>query len=631
MTKLLQSCCLLLVPLFLVSCVTATPEEQPVTEQKADKLAEYREAIAEAKREIKAERYHHARSILEPLRDNPDIGREARLLLNHLELRAKYGSLESGKEISKNLALDEIEERLIFPETYRETLGKDPKLGPFDLQKGPMEDLLNQTIDLNLQNADLQTLITKLSEIDGLNIIADDGLGVDKTLTIIAKEVPLKEIFDYIERNMGLAFHYGKNIVWVSQGEDRDGAPRLFTEIIRLRKGYIPKISGGGEDPSADFGGGGGGGDLQEAEGEDDLEEVLRSFLEENPDNPENAKFEIYRNRNLLVMRNTRDNIRLAQQIIEYFDKDPLQVLIEARYLTVSHGDLDQFGTAINRLRKANVSKDVTGEGDPVENEGISILNPLSALTADQAPGTLDFIGTLNNLEYDITLSALKQLESTKTLTAPRVTVINNHMARMRQGDKRFYYEEFDVESTNGGGGFDGGTTINQQQIIPRGRPQELELGITLEVLPSISNDNKSITMAINSEIIDFVGFELFGSQAPEGGFPGDTEEERQRAEENAALIKLPNTSESSIKTVVICNSKETVVMGGQLKTLESKRDKKIPFLGNIPIIGWLFRQKESTVEPQHLIIFVTATIIDPDGRSNVAKKPKGAVEKKEQ
>ena len=78
-----------------------------------------------------------------------------------------------------------------------------------------------------------------MSKIDGLNIIADYGLAVDKTLTVIAKEVPLREIFDYIERNMGLAFHYGQNIVWVSQGEAED----IIVLAVSILVSLVPLVA----------------------------------------------------------------------------------------------------------------------------------------------------------------------------------------------------------------------------------------------------------------------------------------------------------------------------------------------------------------------------------------------------
>ena len=509
MRKTILMCSVSALLLFLTACKTSNNTPEGASEEEIayrDNLKD----LNEARKEIKAKRYIHAKTILKPLLDNPRFKNEAGLLLQQIDQAIKYNSLMDAQELSGKLMLDEVEGKFVLPEKYNSFDEFIAEVGPFELAEGAMEKLLQKKVSLNLENADLPILIKELAKIDGVNIIADDTLTTDKTLTVIVEDVPLKEIFEYIERNMELSFHMGQSVIWVSQGEDLGGAPKLYTQIIRLKKGYIPKLGGGGDDGGdAGFGEGDTGGSeaLPDAEGTDDLEEVLTTFLDEAPDKPEDAKFKIYRNRNILVIHNTRENIRLAQELVESFDRDPLQVLIEARYMTISSGDLDQLGTEISRLAKNNISNDRDGE---IVDEGVSISNPFSVLDLAQSPSNLGLKGTLNNWEYDITLAAMKQLSSTKTLTAPRVTVLNNHVALMRQGDERYYYEEFDVESTTGGD-----FSNNTQQLVPEGEPEKLELGVTLQVLPSISNDGKSITMAINSKIIDFQGFEIFGSEQP--------------------------------------------------------------------------------------------------------------------
>ncbi len=128
---------------------------------------------------------------------------------------------------------------------------------------------------------------------------------------------------------------------------------------------------------------------------------------------------------------------------------------------------------------------------------------------------------------------------------------------------------------------------------LPEGEAEELELGIALGVVPSISNDGRDITLALNTSIRDLIAF---------------------RNENN---VQLPETSDSELKTVVTVSSSETVVLGGLIESQQSHSITKVPFLGDIPIIGFFFRKREMEDNPNHLLIFVTATIVDRDGRFN--------------
>ena len=78
--------------------------------------------------------------------------------------------------------------------------------------------------------------------------------------------------------------------------------------------------------------------------------------------------------------------------------------------------------------------------------------------------------------------------------------------------------------------------------------------------------------------------------------------------------MKLPRTYEKSLVTTVGVSSGQTVVLGGMLENSKSKTVKQVPILGDIPLIGWLFRHTETTYMPTNLLIFVTATVINDRG-----------------
>ncbi len=566
----------------LVSCTTFVPEEPPGMEVEK-RIEKIRDVVDFASLQMRKKRYFYARELVLPYENHPAVGREVKLMLKEIEHQIKYRSLKKAKDLSYRNAINMVDEEMVLPEKYGKKVPLKSKLGPFEKPFGPMEELLKRKVEFKVTNADIEALLIALAEIDGVNLMADDSIAVEKTVTIHVRNVPLKEVLSYVERNMGLQFTLGENIIWVSAAEDEEvKGPKLETEIIRLKKGFIPKPVGGegGGEGGDDAGGGN-----TDAKGEDDLEKVLAAFLEDNPDNPPDAKYFIYRNYNALVIRNTRENIRMAQQIIDAFDRDPLQVEIEARYVTFAESDAVDIGTSIKRLYR--------------ESER-GILDADSLLTTLTTP-RLEFGGIIDSFEFDIVLAALHQTGSTKTISSPRLTVLNRYTARFRNGDVRYYFDEYDAEIgdviTS-----DGDDDIDSNGIIiPQGQAQKLELGKTLEVTPSIGNDGKSITISLSSEIVEDLGdVNVTGS----------------------STIKMPKTNESAIQTTVVVGSGETLILAGQIDAKETETVNQVPLLGRIPLLGWLFKRKETERDPKHLLIFLTATIIDPQGRYNTVEDP---------
>ena len=589
--------------LTLLACHQTMADAPSDIEKRTRAIFQANERLEEAETELERGNLAAAETKLRELRKQPYFHEEIDQLLDQVERVRRLPALKRAQDVSAARALDEVQERAVLPSTYGETRIITPEDSFAKLPFGPMEKLADKPVSLSVEDADLRTLILTLGAIDGLNIIADDALTSDQTLSISCTDVPLREILGYVSRNMGVAFHFGKNVIWVTEGDAAgDPGPKLETRMYRLRKGMIPETEGGGQTSfagAAGFGGGGGGGGSStsggssvNAGGEDDVFTALTDFLEAAPDAPADALFRIYRNQNLVVIRNTRDNLRLAEELIQAFDRVPAQILIEARYLTIGQTDLFQLGTTIENLSFADGDFDaaVPTDGTSVTDIGASSQLP-GFPTQLQSPGQLAVSGVIDRVTYRVVLEALEQAATSRTNSSPRITVFNNHTARLRRGENRFYFDEFEQQST---GGENPATST-----VPSGSAQELELGVTLQVTPSVGADNETINLGISAEILDFLGFETLTDD-----------------------ISLPVTDENSIATVLAVNSGETVVMGGLLQNEKVKGEFKVPILGDIPGLGELFKKREKSERPTHLFIFVTATIIDPDGRFNTVSKP---------
>lgn len=568
--------------LMLSACRTAEPPQPPPIplDAAAQRRVDVEQQLQTAFVLVEAGRTDEAEKMIQPYVGDPAMSHEIKLLQREIAMKRRESQLERDVMVSRNQAIGEVRERLVLPETYGETRVISPTTGPFDFPPGVMEDLVNSRFTLDVDSAQVSDIVMALSKHEGMNIIADEALQGNQSLSIHVKNVPLKDLLSYISRNMGVSFYFGENMIWVTKADDTaDTGPQLETRIIRLSKGYIPANPG----EQGDGGGATGGfaGETGTGDPNDDLLTSLNDFIVNAPDKPVNSELKIYRNRNIMVMRDTRERIRAAQDFVDHFDKTPQQVLIEARFLTINQDELFQLGTSINSILYSGAKE--------IRPEYSSPLPAFSNLIGGSPQ--LAVSGIIDNLTYEAVIQALDKRGNSKTLSAPRVTVLNNQSAEIRRGDKRYYFKEFEQESSGGDNPV--------VSTVPSGEAEELDLGITLRVKPSVGNDSDTITMGLYASIIDFIEFTELS--------PG---------------VVLPRTNENILSTIVAVNSGQTLVMGGQLTNEETTSTSKVPLLGDLPVVGYLFKKKETNKVPSHLLIFVKATVIDPDGRLNLVAKP---------
>jgi type II secretory pathway component GspD/PulD (secretin) len=208
------------------------------------------------------------------------------------------------------------------------------------------------------------------------------------------------------------------------------------------------------------------------------------------------------------------------------------------------------------------------------------------------------FTNVLGAADLSATISALEQTGESQTLSAPRLTVLNNRPATISDGQVQYYYEEYTVAAT-----------VQQyytaSSIVPSGKPTKITAGAELNVLASISGDGRSILLALNPRVNTQVILQTYTtvSQFTSVDSPPNTFD-----------IRLPTYRTQELSTRVAIKSGETVVMGGVLEREKTTYVESVPVLGDIPIIGALFRRRTEMDTPRYLLIFVTATIVKDTG-----------------
>jgi type IV pilus assembly protein PilQ len=162
----------------------------------------------------------------------------------------------------------------------------------------------------------------------------------------------------------------------------------------------------------------------------------------------------------------------------------------------------------------------------------------------------------------------------------------------------QYYYEEYSVATTVG-------QYYTASSWVPSGKPTKVTAGAELNVMASISGDGRSILLALNPRVNTSVQLVPYTTlvQPNSGGGSNST-----------FTISLPQYRTQELSTRVVVKSGETVVMGGVLEREKSTYVESVPVLGDIPIIGALFRRRTESDTPRYLLIFVTATIVKDTG-----------------
>jgi type II secretory pathway component GspD/PulD (secretin) len=209
------------------------------------------------------------------------------------------------------------------------------------------------------------------------------------------------------------------------------------------------------------------------------------------------------------------------------------------------------------------------------------------------------FTNIIHGSDLRATISALEQSGESQTLSAPRLTVLNNRPATINDGQVQYYYEEYAVATTVG-------QYYTASSWVPSGKPTKITAGATLNVMASISGDGKSILLALNPSVNTSVQLVPYATLTQPSTVAG--------VSNSSFTISLPQYRTQELSTRVTVKSGETVVMGGVLEREKSTYVESVPVLGDIPILGVLFRRRTEVDTPRYLLIFVTATIVKDTG-----------------
>jgi type IV pilus assembly protein PilQ len=274
---------------------------------------------------------------------------------------------------------------------------------------------------------------------------------------------------------------------------------------------------------------------------------------------------------NALILRDMPANIARARRLLNKIDIQTAQVEIEARIVEASTNFTRQLGVQWGG-EYTQGSDSIRGSSLlPSSAGGRNFAVNLPATAASSGLGIV--IGNISSkLLLDLELSAAETKGELRIVSSPKISTLNNKPATIHSG-LTFRVKLTQTQTT-------GTTTVSTDVLSGL---EEIKTGIDLTVTPKISNDDY-IMLEINTNKSD----------------PDFTH----------VVDGIPGVTEKSADTHVLVKNGDTVVIGGLYKTSTTDQNDAVPFLSNIPILGFLFKSSSKTLQDEELLVFITPNIV---------------------
>ncbi len=487
------------------------------------------------------------------------------------------------------------------------------------------------------------------------------------------QNVPLVEALKYVTSLAGLKYKVDAfSVVVVPQW---DTSNEMFTQTFRVPPSFLSSgdsaTDGGGAAEADPFGGGGdaaaGAGLQKKASAREILEGNGITF-------PDGSSAIFQATSSTLIVRNTQAQMELVEAYVDSLIVDtPKQVLVTSKFVEVTQQNTDELGfdwllgpfnsvgsdrvfasggtpgnALSNGVDAANYSFVPPGGGatpipvganpitaglrsgsNAIESDAIDgLLNEVASPTAI-APGIFGIAGVFTDPQFQLMIRALKQKKGADLMSAPSVVTRSGQRAKIEIIREFIYPTEYDPPeipqdfgSSNLGGGFGGGglggitpTSVNSFPVTPA-NPTAFEMrpvGVTLEVDPVVGADGYTIELNIAPEVVEFEGFINYGSPIQSGAIDALGSPTTIVLTENR--IEQPVFSSRKLQTAVTIWDGQTVAIGGLIREDVQQTEDKVPFFGDMPLVGRFFKSHAESHFKRNLMIFVKAVLIDPSGQ----------------
>ncbi len=308
---------------------------------------------------------------------------------------------------------------------------------------------------------------------------------------------------------------------------------------------------------------------------------------------------------NKLIVKNTPDNLRRMDALLKEIDIQTPLVLIEAKILEISMNAVEELGfdwtlTYLN----TNTNQRFTFGNLPVSN----LYRPSSEANNKliNNMNILPNFGSDNQFNLFLSVRAIDRTDRAEVISSPRLLTTSGQEASLNVDQQRYFPDSWDDPEVT----IINGTSYTYNPPVPDF--EEQAVGTIFKVTPTVSPNNYTIIVKMNTDISKMTGWSNYDYSIIIGGLmnsPADT-----TIGNVTPKMKMPEFSRRVVDTSVKIYDGETVVIGGILEDMASKKDDKWPFLGDVPMLGRLFTDSFSKSQKTNLLIFVTSRLMKGNG-----------------
>jgi len=564
-------------------------------------------------------------------------------------ISAKLNRIIIPKIELKDTTIREAVERLKQISRERDTTTDDPKL-----KKGVNIVLKLPSIETPAPAAGVPAPGTAAVPAPGVAATAPP-VTVDTVITMSLNNVPLIEALRYLTDLAGLKFKvepYAVSIVPITENTDE-----FITKEYRVPPGFIPANVPTPADAALPVAGKSTTNSMTEerVKGGKDAQKFFESKEGGEVPFPPGASAVYVPAGSKLFVRNTQNAIDLIDTLVDAaMGVQPTQVEIESKFLEISQNNLKELGfnwllgplsigggmygaggtqgfdqsitPAANPFGSTGQNP-VTGglrSGMGVGGQSAVTANSIDALLFQQAGGAISAFtpapaifglsGIFTNPQFQLIIRALNQKKGVDMMSAPKVITKSGTRAEIKVIREFPYPTTYTAPVTPTGGGNATTGVFVMGTVTPStpGGFVNRNLGVTLTVEPQVGADNYTIDLNLQPEVIEFEGFVNYGNAITSPQYILGTWIDSTLTDNE---IRQPIFSSRKVTTSVSVWDGQTVALGGLMREDVQKIQDKVPILGDIPLAGRLFRSDVDQKIKRNLIIFVTARLMDAEGK----------------
>ncbi len=437
-------------------------------------------------------------------------------------------------------------------------------------------------VSLDFQDADIRSVLKVLAFKSGVNIVAaPDVTGV---VNIELKDVPWQKALDVILSTYGYGFDRNGNIITVMTVENL----KKYREDSLALQAQEPLVS---KTFYLSFG---------RAE---DVMKIINKLISKR------GFINFDERTNAIVVRDLESNLELMSGVIKSLDTITPEVMIETRVIETDVNNNDTLG--IDWTLQASISggsaptsfpftpsggvlgSGGTGSFFPAAHTFSNFAMPSTSSSSSSSSSSTSSspftYGTINASSLSATLQALSTHQNTRTLSNPRIVTLDNQKAVFNVG-LQYPMPQYSFNASTG-----------QQQISGY---TFTPIGINFEVTPHVNNAGW-ITLDLHPDISAI-----------------DQLVTLQQGTSTQSPVQIPELSDRTVQTKVMVENGKTLVIAGLISDTTNVAKNKVPFLGDIPLLGKLFSSTNTTVTKTELLIFLTPHIITADERTSPNASP---------